>query len=217
VSSGGVAAHPEFRGLTSAPRESRYRADRVPDSKSLFSITYSFDPLETAPNPSQKSEFSTRTRIRLAGPRPPLLSPARDRGLVVAVPTPGILDHSNLSNWRRVSPEVRLDPGGARRALSTIRVFNDPMTKFKPESFTVLTTMAWTSCTPTTAGRRSVLVLPTRSRIFPKTKRGTHKYWELECPPRSVRSLRRPLGCGAIRSRHATSWACAREPPQSEW
>lgn len=69
-------------------------------------------------------------------------------------------------------------------ALSAIRVFNDPMTKFKSESFIVLMTIAWTYLLH--AYYRSKRIeyryyeQRAKRRKFDRTKRGAFKYWELE-------------------------------------
>jgi hypothetical protein len=69
-------------------------------------------------------------------------------------------------------------------ALSAIRVFNDPMTKFKSESFIVLMTIAWTYLLHAYYRGRKVeyryFDQKGRRRIFHKTRRGAHKYWEIE-------------------------------------
>ena len=69
-------------------------------------------------------------------------------------------------------------------ALSAIRIFNDPMTKFKSESFIVLMIIAWTYLLH--AHYRSKRVeyryykQKTKRRVFDRTTRGAYKYWELE-------------------------------------
>ncbi len=69
-------------------------------------------------------------------------------------------------------------------ALSTIRVFNDPMTTFKSETFIVLMNIAWTYLLH--AHYRSKRVeyryfrQGPKKRLFDRTKRGHFKYWELE-------------------------------------
>jgi hypothetical protein len=69
-------------------------------------------------------------------------------------------------------------------ALSAIRVFNDPMTKFKSETFIVLMNIAWTYLLH--AHYRSKRVeyryfrQGLKKRLFDRTKRGHFKYWELE-------------------------------------
>lgn len=64
------------------------------------------------------------------------------------------------------------------------KVFNDPMTNFKSESFIVLMTIAWTYLLHAYYRGKKIEYRyydqkGTR-RIFHKTKRGAHKYWELE-------------------------------------
>lgn len=69
-------------------------------------------------------------------------------------------------------------------ALSAIRVFNDPMTKFKSESFIVLMNIAWTYLLHAYYRSKQVEYRYFRQglkkRVFDRTKRGQHKYWELE-------------------------------------
>ena len=69
-------------------------------------------------------------------------------------------------------------------ALSAIRVFNDPMAKFKSESFIVLMIIAWTYLLHAHyRGKRVVYRYydqKPKNKIFHRTKRGNYKYWELE-------------------------------------
>lgn len=69
-------------------------------------------------------------------------------------------------------------------ALTAIKVFNDPLIKFKSETFIVLMIIAWTYLLH--AYYRSIKVeyryyedVPKR-RNFHRTKKGAYKYWELE-------------------------------------
>jgi hypothetical protein len=69
-------------------------------------------------------------------------------------------------------------------ALSAIRVFNDPMTKFKSETFIVLIVIAWTYMLHAHYRAKQVeyryFKQGPKKRIFERTKRGSFKYWELE-------------------------------------
>jgi hypothetical protein len=69
-------------------------------------------------------------------------------------------------------------------ALSAIRVFNDPMTKFKSESFIVLMMIAWTYLLHAFyRGKRiehRYYDQKAKRKVFHRTKRGAYKYWELE-------------------------------------
>lgn len=69
-------------------------------------------------------------------------------------------------------------------ALSAIRVFNDPMTKFKSESFIVLMTIAWTYMLHAYYRSKNIeyryYEQKGKRRKFGRTKRGAFKYWELE-------------------------------------
>jgi uncharacterized protein DUF3644 len=69
-------------------------------------------------------------------------------------------------------------------ALSAIRVFNDPMTKFKSESYIVLMIIAWTYLLHAYYRVRKIeyryFEQRAKRRVFDRTKRGAFKYWELE-------------------------------------
>ena len=69
-------------------------------------------------------------------------------------------------------------------ALSAIRVFNDPMAKFKSESFIVLMIIAWTYLLHAHYRGKGVVYRyydqKPKNKIFHRTKRGNYKYWELE-------------------------------------
>lgn len=69
-------------------------------------------------------------------------------------------------------------------ALSAIRVFNDPMTKFKSETFIVLMVIAWTYLLHAYYRGKGIEYRYHRTngrrRAFDRTKRGAFKYWELE-------------------------------------
>lgn len=69
-------------------------------------------------------------------------------------------------------------------ALSAIRIYNDPQTCFKSESFIVLMVIAWTYLLHAYYRSRGVdyryyVQCPVRKR-YDKTKHGAYKYWELE-------------------------------------
>jgi hypothetical protein len=69
-------------------------------------------------------------------------------------------------------------------ALSAIRVFNDPLTKFKSESYIVLMVIAWTYLLHAYYRAKGIEYRYFRQgakrRIFDRTKKGAYKYWELE-------------------------------------
>src|SRR5580658_9252091 len=69
-------------------------------------------------------------------------------------------------------------------ALSAIRIFNDPMTKFKSESYIVLMMIAWTYLLHAYYRDKHIeyryFQQRARRRVFDRTKRGAFKYWELE-------------------------------------
>ena len=69
-------------------------------------------------------------------------------------------------------------------ALSAIRVFNDPMTKFKSESFIVLMTIAWTYMLHAYYRQKGIeyryFDQNAMKKRFHRTKKGHFKYWELE-------------------------------------
>ena len=69
-------------------------------------------------------------------------------------------------------------------ALSAIRVFNDPLTKFKSESFIVLMMIAWTYLLHAyfrlTRMEYRYFTKKVKRRVFDRTRRGAYKYWELE-------------------------------------
>ncbi len=69
-------------------------------------------------------------------------------------------------------------------ALCAIRVFNDPYTTFKTETFIVLMTIAWTYLMHAYYRKKKIeyrhfTQLAERKR-FDRTRRGAYKYWELE-------------------------------------
>jgi hypothetical protein len=82
------------------------------------------------------------------------------------------------------SIRVELVAKSREAALSAIRVFNDPMTKFKSESFIVLMTIAWTYLLHAHYRGKKVeyryYEQKATKKVFHKTKRGSHKYWDLE-------------------------------------
>jgi uncharacterized protein DUF3644 len=69
-------------------------------------------------------------------------------------------------------------------ALSAIRVFNDPLTKFKSESFIVLMMIAWTYLLHAYFRLKRMeyryYTMKVKRRMFDRTRRGAYKYWELE-------------------------------------
>jgi hypothetical protein len=69
-------------------------------------------------------------------------------------------------------------------ALSAIRIFNDPMTQFKSESFIVLMIIAWTYLLHAYYRQKGVEYryhqIKGRNKRFDRTKRGAYKYWDLE-------------------------------------
>jgi hypothetical protein len=69
-------------------------------------------------------------------------------------------------------------------ALSAVQIFNNPLTRFKSESFIVLMIIAWTYLLHAYYRRERVeyryFSQRNNRRRFDRTRRGTHKYWELE-------------------------------------
>jgi len=69
-------------------------------------------------------------------------------------------------------------------ALSAIRVFNDPMTRFKSESYIVLMTIAWTYMLHAYYRSKKIEYRyyehGAKRKKFDRTKKGRYKYWELE-------------------------------------
>jgi hypothetical protein len=69
-------------------------------------------------------------------------------------------------------------------ALSAVKIFNDPLIKFKSETFIVLMNIAWTYLLHSYYRSKGIeyryFKVHGRKRFFDKTKRGFYKYWELE-------------------------------------
>lgn len=69
-------------------------------------------------------------------------------------------------------------------ALAAVKIFNDPLIKFKSESFTILMIIAWTylmHCYYRTKGiDYRYFDQKGKRKKFDTTKRGSFKYWELE-------------------------------------
>src|ERR1700685_1833137 len=69
-------------------------------------------------------------------------------------------------------------------ALSAIRVFNDPMTQFKSETYIVLMMIAWTYLLHAYFRQEGIeyryFQQKAKRRVFDRAKRGAYKYWELE-------------------------------------
>lgn len=85
-------------------------------------------------------------------------------------------------------------------ALSAIRVFNDPMTKVKTESFIVLMTIAWTYMLHAYYRQKRAQQKrieyryygqKAKKKRFDRTKKGHYKYWELE---RCLNEDKSPIG-----------------------
>jgi hypothetical protein len=69
-------------------------------------------------------------------------------------------------------------------SLAAVKIFNDPLIKFKSESFTVLMIIAWTYLMHSYYRAKGVdyryYEQKGKRKKFDKTKRGSFKYWELE-------------------------------------
>ena len=69
-------------------------------------------------------------------------------------------------------------------ALSAVKIFNDPLIKFKSETFIVLMTIAWSYLLHAFFRSKGIeyryFEQHGKRRFFDKTKRGAYKYWELE-------------------------------------
>ena len=69
-------------------------------------------------------------------------------------------------------------------ALSAVKIFNDPLIKFKSETFIVLMIIAWTYLLHAYYRSQGIeyryFQKHGKRRFFDKTKQGAHKFWELE-------------------------------------
>lgn len=69
-------------------------------------------------------------------------------------------------------------------ALSAVKIFNDPLIKFKSETFIVLMIIAWTYLLHAYFRSKGIeyryFKRHGKRRFFDKTKKGLYKYWELE-------------------------------------
>jgi hypothetical protein len=69
-------------------------------------------------------------------------------------------------------------------ALSAVKIFNDPLIKFKSETFIVLMIIAWTYLFHAYYRSKGIeyryFKKHGKRRFFDKTKKGAYKYWELE-------------------------------------
>ncbi|GHU57893.1 MAG: DUF3644 domain-containing protein [Hydrotalea flava] len=69
-------------------------------------------------------------------------------------------------------------------ALAAVKVFNDPLIKFKSESFTVLMIIAWTYLLHSYYRSKRIEYryheVKNKRKKFDRTKRGSYKFWELE-------------------------------------
>lgn len=69
-------------------------------------------------------------------------------------------------------------------ALSAVKIFNDPLIKFKSETFIVLMIIAWTYLLHAYYRSKGTeyryFQKHGKRRFFDKTKKGAYKYWELE-------------------------------------
>ncbi len=79
-------------------------------------------------------------------------------------------------------------------ALAAVQIFNNPLIKFKSESFIVLMNIAWTYLLHAYYRAHKIeyryFEQKRRKRIFDKTKSGAHKHWELE---RCINDKQSPL------------------------
>ena len=91
-----------------------------------------------------------------------------------------------MASRRRSIGSVRAELIAKSReaALSAIRVFNDPMTQFKSETYIVLMMIAWTYLLHAYLRQEGIeyryFQQKAKRRVFDRTKRGAYKYWELE-------------------------------------
>ena len=69
-------------------------------------------------------------------------------------------------------------------ALCAIKVFNDPLVKFKSEAFIVLMVIAWTYLLHAYYRSKRIdycyFQKPMKKKVYDKTKSGARKHWELE-------------------------------------
>jgi hypothetical protein len=79
-------------------------------------------------------------------------------------------------------------------ALSAVKIFNDPLIKFKSETFIVLMIIAWTYLLHAFFRSKGIeyryFTQHGKRRFFHKTKKGAYKYWELE---RCLNDKRSPI------------------------
>ena len=89
-----------------------------------------------------------------------------------------------MSNRRVGSIKSELISKSRESALSAVKIFNDPLIKFKSEIFIVLMIIAWTYLLHAYYRSKGIEYRYFEShgkrRFFDKTKKGAYKYWELE-------------------------------------
>ena len=82
------------------------------------------------------------------------------------------------------SVKVQLVVKAREAALSAIRIYNDPLTTFKSETFIVLMVIAWTYLLHAYYRGKRIEYRYFRQgpnrRIFDRTRHGAYKHWELE-------------------------------------
>jgi len=86
---------------------------------------------------------------------------------------------------RRIwSIQLELLEKAKESALAGVKIFNDPLIKFKSESFVVLVIIAWTYLLHSYYRSKAIdyrySEMQGKRRKFDKTKRGSFKFWELE-------------------------------------
>ena len=92
------------------------------------------------------------------------------------------------------SVAIELTVKSREAALSAVQIFNNPPIRFKSESYIVLMTIAWTYLLHAHYRKQKIeyryFDSSGKRRKFPKTKRGSDKYWELE---RCLNEKRSPI------------------------
>jgi Protein of unknown function (DUF3644) len=89
-----------------------------------------------------------------------------------------------MRNRRVWSIQSELIEKARESALAAVKIFNDPLIKFKSESFIVLMVIAWTYLLHGYYRSKKIdyryFSIIGKRKKYDKTKRGAYKYWELE-------------------------------------
>lgn len=99
------------------------------------------------------------------------------------------LDNSTMTRpsqvrWRATPVKNELVSKSREAALTAVQVFNNPLVRFKSETFIVLMTIAWTYLLHAYYRSNKIeyryYTQGPKRRKFDRTRRGAFKYWELE-------------------------------------